>query len=84
MTVILKELGIRELDTAAVYPIQDSGGSERVIGALGLPGQNFVVDSKVLYFGDGGGTLAPEAVERSVDQSLKSLNIDKVCNTSGL
>lgn len=70
----LHEAGIERIDTAAVY---GNGESERKLGASGLLEQ-FAVDTKVLLVPGGVGTLSEEAVERSLSNSLKFLNTDKV------
>ncbi|KAF2734807.1 aldehyde reductase [Polyplosphaeria fusca] len=72
---VLKELGIREIDTAARYGL---GASEKVIGETQLHEKNFVIDSKVLMFGDGSGTMTTDAVEKSATQTLESLGMEKV------
>ena len=69
----LKDVGITQLDTAARYPPNNPGMSEKLIGeARG----EFVIDTKVLtaLTNDGSGDLAKDAMQKSVDESLSKLN----------
>jgi len=69
----LKDLGVTHLDTAARYPPNNPGLSERLLGEAGAG--DFVVDTKILTDTrtDGSGDLAFEAMNKSVGNSLKSL-----------
>lgn len=71
-------LGINQLDTAARYPPDNSGESERLIGAS-KTSNNFSISTKVLLAGTStDGTLSKEAVRSSVQNSLKTLGIEKI------
>lgn len=67
---VLKKNGIKELDTARIYP-----GSEKAIGELHLPGQ-FVIDTKAKGFTDG--SLTKKGIEESIAESLGLLGVDSV------
>lgn len=71
----LRQLGINRLDTAARYPPFNPGKSEELIGAANVPGDAFVVDTKVYTeVGDGSGDLTNTAIQKSVDGSLERLH----------
>lgn len=67
---VLKKSGIRELDTARIYP-----GSEKAIGELHLPEQ-FVIDTKARGFTDG--SLTKKGIEESIAESLDLLGVESV------
>jgi aflatoxin B1 aldehyde reductase len=66
---------IWQIDTAARYPPENSGASERMLGAVGAAtGKGFRVNTKVLFSGhDSDGTLGLEAVRESVRISRERL-----------
>jgi aflatoxin B1 aldehyde reductase len=71
-------LGITELDTAARYPPDNVGGSERLLGAT-KAGSSFTINTKVLIAGaTGDGTLTKDAIRASVANSLKTLGVSKI------
>jgi hypothetical protein len=74
LKAVLQNAGIGRIDTAARYM---GGESERKIGRAKLP-ETFLVDTKVLLGTNGGGDLAPEAIERSLSNSLNVLGVEKV------
>ncbi|KAF2191567.1 Aldo/keto reductase [Zopfia rhizophila CBS 207.26] len=74
----LEELGIREVDTAALYPPTNPGGSEKFLGECGYAEKGFLINTKIMYFGDGKGTLTASAIQKSLDQSLASVETDKL------
>lgn len=74
----LKGYGISQVDTAALYPPSNPGQAERFLGQVGYEKEGFLLDTKILYTNMGSGSLTPEAIEKSVDQSLASLKIKKV------
>lgn len=78
LAAALKELGVREIDTAPIYPLPNPGGSEKLIGDLQYAKKGFLIDSKILYFGNGDGTLSATAIQKSLDQSLTNLKVEKV------
>ena len=73
-----KKAGINRIDTAAALPGNNPGGTEKLLGNLELAEHGFIIDSKVIWSGNGDGTLTAEAVEKSVAQSLESLKVSKV------
>lgn len=75
---VLQELGVKEIDTAPIYPVLSPGETEKLLGELGFVSNGFLVDSKVLYFGDGSGTLTADAIQRSLDSSLANIKTGKV------
>lgn len=78
----LKALQIKHIDTAARYAPGNPGGSERLLGTVGAAEQGFTIDTKIdtqgSSSGDGSGTLAPVAIEKSFSESLSRLQVDKV------
>ena len=74
----LESAGISRVDTAARY-----GGkthrAETLIGDAGLTEKGVVIDTKINYFGDGSGTLSAAAIEKSLEGTLASLRVSKVC-----
>ncbi|KAI1734952.1 Aldo/keto reductase [Xylaria scruposa] len=75
----VRSTGISQIDTAARYPPDNHGGSERMLGAVHAFDKGFTINTKVLFAGQSSdGTLSKEAVRRSVDSSLKRLNIPKI------
>jgi aryl-alcohol dehydrogenase-like predicted oxidoreductase len=73
---LLTKYGIREIDTAAVYPGGKSGQSETLLGAAHAS-DNFILDTKIMVHGahtaDGGekGELSREKVLESFKISLE-------------
>jgi len=64
-------LGYRHIDTAAMYDNEESVGAG--IAAAGVPRDDIHVTTKVWY-----DSLAPAAIRRSLDASLKKLKLDTV------
>lgn len=76
---VVRESGIAQIDTAARYPPDNHGGSERMLGAAGAAAKGFTLNTKVLFAGQSSdGTLSRDAVRRSVANSLRSLGVDKL------
>jgi aflatoxin B1 aldehyde reductase len=75
----LQKLGITRIDTAALYPVTAPGRAEQILGANKLASQGFSIDTKILYAGDGGGTMDEAAVHKSLSQSLDVLKTPSVC-----
>lgn len=73
-----KRIGIKQIDTAALYPPTNPGQAERLLGEAGYEKQGFLIDSKILYFNQGNGTLTADAIEKSIDESLANLQTNKV------
>ncbi|KAI0479892.1 Aldo/keto reductase [Xylaria cf. heliscus] len=70
--------GVKQIDTAALYPFSNPTKSETIIGD-GLYGQNgFLIDTKIMWFNGGKGTLTKENIPKSVDESLARLKIEKI------
>ncbi|KAI1496601.1 putative oxidoreductase [Biscogniauxia marginata] len=71
----LEELGINHLDSGARYPPLNPGRSEELIGEAQDISHNFVVDTKVYTdtANDGDGDLERDAMQRSVNGSLRRL-----------
>ena len=76
----LKACRINYLDTAAVYPPSNPGGSERLIGAAKAAEKGFTIHTKIKVRGDdpGHGSLKKEAINESVANSLEVLGVDQV------
>ncbi|KAH8703703.1 putative oxidoreductase [Talaromyces proteolyticus] len=71
----LQEMGIQRLDSGARYPPKSPGRSEQLIGETKTLSGHFTVDTKVYTDAqtDGSGDLTREAVEASINASLKRL-----------
>lgn len=74
----LQTSSITRVDTAARYPVNSPGQSQRLLGEARFTEKGFSIDTKINYFGDGSGTLAAEAIDASLQESLLSLNVSKV------
>ncbi len=75
----VRDVGISQIDTAARYPADNQGGSERMLGLVGSPAKGFTINTKVLVSGNSSaGSLSRDAVRASVANSLASLGIAKV------
>lgn len=71
----LQEAGIKRIDTAARYM---NGESEKKVGRARLA-ESFNIDTKVLVTGaSGDGALTPEAIEKSLSNSLEVMGVEKV------
>ena len=81
---VVQRCGISHLDTAARYPPDAPGQSEKLLGealAVADVSDRFTVDTKikVLFINDGAlGSLTPENIEASLNQSLKTLGLPRV------
>lgn len=72
----LGKLQCRQIDTAALYPFPSPGTAEEFIGEIGHEG--LLVDTKAMWFDNGDNTLTMNAVQKSIDESLKRLKASKV------
>ena len=77
LSQVLKASGIERVDTAARYPPTAPGRSQELLGEAGY-GQDFLIDTKILFEGKPNGSLTPAAIEKSLIDSLKVLKIAKV------
>ncbi|KAK8103056.1 Aflatoxin B1 aldehyde reductase member 3 [Apiospora sp. TS-2023a] len=69
--------GINEVDTAALYPITNMGLSEKLLGEFKAIPKGFAVDTKILVLSkEANGTLEPDKIRTSLDNSRKSLQLD--------
>ncbi|KAI2632260.1 Aldo/keto reductase [Hypoxylon sp. NC1633] len=76
---VLKDGGVTEIDTAARYPPDDNGASERMLGRVKAHAKGFTINTKVLFPGNSSaGTLSREAVRKSVANSLAALGVEKL------
>ncbi|KAJ6115226.1 Aldo/keto reductase [Penicillium sp. IBT 16267x] len=69
----LDAAGIKHYDTAQLYPITDSGASERLLGSIKRP--DFVIDTKVLFQPE---ALCKKNMNESIRKSLENLGVTKV------
>ena len=76
----LQNVHISRVDTAARYPPTSPGTSERLIGEANY-GEKFTIDTKVMVSGDGSGSLTATNIGKSLENSLKSLGVEKVSST---
>ncbi|KAK8050763.1 hypothetical protein PG994_012493 [Apiospora phragmitis] len=75
--VLARSLGTKEIDTAARYPATNMGLSEKLLGEFQAIPQGFAVDTKILVLSkDANGTLEPEKIRTSLENSRKSLQLD--------
>ncbi|KAI1471745.1 Aldo/keto reductase [Daldinia caldariorum] len=76
---VLQEGGISQIDTAARYPPDNHGASERMLGRVKAASKGFTINTKVLFAGQSSdGTLSKEAVRKSVENSLQTLGAGKL------
>ncbi|KAJ8132097.1 hypothetical protein O1611_g1526 [Lasiodiplodia mahajangana] len=74
---LLQSLGIREIDTAALYPVPNRGESERLLGQVGAVAQGFVIGTKILVLSkEANGTLEPAKITESLLSSRERLRLD--------
>lgn len=74
---VINPLGIKDIDTAAVYPIAHMGDSERLLGEAGAAAQGFAINTKILVLSkDASGTLEPAKIEQSFSTSQKRLQLN--------
>ncbi|KAJ8120183.1 hypothetical protein ONZ43_g3046 [Nemania bipapillata] len=74
----LKSIGVREIDTAALYPFSNPTKSEQIIGESRFGSDGFLIDTKIMWFNGGNGTLTNENIPKSVDESLQRLGVEKL------
>ncbi|KAL9011348.1 MAG: hypothetical protein Q9173_003799 [Seirophora scorigena] len=76
----LDACGIKEIDTAGVYPISSFGASERLLGAANAPNRGFIVNTKIMVTGEGPGqgSLRKKAIDESLRRSLTTLCVPNV------
>jgi aryl-alcohol dehydrogenase-like predicted oxidoreductase len=70
----LKEAGIHQFDTAALYPATNPGESEELLGKK--KPENAIIDTKVLFVGDD--SLSFKNLGASIKASLERLQVKKV------
>lgn len=74
---LAQSLGIHEVDTAALYPITDMGRSEKLLGEMQAIPKGIAVDTKILVLSkDANGTLEPDKIRTSLENSRKRLQLD--------
>jgi aflatoxin B1 aldehyde reductase len=72
----LKGLGVTHLDTVALYPPTNFGGSQRLLGELGAAQQGFTIDTKILIgLREYRGSLTPEKIAESIANSHEVLQL---------
>lgn len=74
----LEHPNIKRIDSATVYPYTTPGGAHRLLGRSKDPEKGFTIDTKVLFYGDGSGTMTPEVIRKSLAGSLEGLGVRKV------
>ncbi|KAI0851994.1 Aldo/keto reductase [Daldinia vernicosa] len=75
----LQDGGIAQIDTAARYPPDNHGASERMLGQVKAYQKGFTINTKVLFAGqNSAGSLSKEAVRKSVENSLQNLGAAKI------
>ncbi len=77
---VLKSCGVARIDTAARYPGLFPGRAEELLGQCKDQASDFSIDTKIALDmkTDGSGELTPEAVDKSVSDSLSRLQCDSV------
>lgn len=71
---VLQACNFNHLDTAARYPMNSPGLSEKLLGKA-KTGDIFIIDTKILFSGDGRGQLTEAAIGKSIEQSYESLSL---------
>ena len=71
---------INRIDTARLYPITNSGASEKLLGEAKAAEHGFIIDTKIMTspIGDGRGTLKASAIDESIDGSFAALGTQQV------
>lgn len=77
LLVVLKRLGIFELDSAASYPPGNPWHTETLLGQSAAATKGFLIDSKIMRIKEGG-TLGSQNITESTNKTLKLLNADKI------
>jgi aflatoxin B1 aldehyde reductase len=78
LLIVLKELKMTELDSAASSPPGSPRVSERLLGESRAAGRGFVIDTKIERTATSGG-LSEAAIDSSLKKSLELLGV-KQCN----
>lgn len=74
----LREQGISQIDTAALYPFISMGMSETLLGETAAA-ESFAVDTKILVTRkDTAGTMAADKIKTSIDNSKQRLQTSKL------
>lgn len=74
----IRAIGISKLDTAAHYPHDNIGGSERLLGQVDAVKKGYTINTKVAFASSVPGSLSSERVRESVALSLKQLKVPSV------
>lgn len=74
---IIQQYGLKEIDTAAVYPGGQSGRSETLLGAS-KASLSFAIDTKIMVTGAPEGDLSRESILSSFHMSCERLKVEKV------
>lgn len=81
---LLKNLSIRRIDTAPIYPMVNPGQAEKLLGDSNTQDDELMVDTKIMVTSmTGKGTLTPDAIDKSISGSLTRLRC-KVTHRYGL
>ncbi|RDW59885.1 hypothetical protein BP6252_12972 [Coleophoma cylindrospora] len=75
---IVKNTGIKRLDTAGRYPPSSPGDSERLLGEAGANDLGFQIDTKIMVFTTTAGSLSAENIASSVQRSLERLRLQQL------
>lgn len=76
---VAESAGIREIDTAALYPFINVGESERLLGKAEAAAQGFTIGTKILVpIADPNGSLEAAKINMSVATSQERLRVQKL------
>ena len=79
LATVLEDAGISRIDTAARYPANAQGQSEKLLGESKVSAR-FTKDTKVkLVNPDGKGPLTAAAIDASIVEQFEYLKVDHVC-----
>ncbi|KAI1433456.1 Aldo/keto reductase [Xylaria sp. CBS 124048] len=74
----MQSIGVKEIDTAALYPFSKPTTSEKIIGKCRFGQEGYLIDTKVTWFNGGNGTLTKDNISKSVEESLERLGVEKI------
>ncbi|KAH8882052.1 Aldo/keto reductase [Thozetella sp. PMI_491] len=77
LLVMLKQLGILEIDSAASYPESNPWNTETLLGEAGAVERGFIIDSKVDWT-SGHPSLTKSNISRSTAKTLELFNTKKI------
>ena len=77
LLLILDDLGVKELDSAASYPPTNPGNTETLLGQSGAASRGFTIDSKIANHTPDP-ILDDERIDDSIETTLTRLRVPRV------